>query len=89
MPHAEVTFRGCHTLGMLLQSYAQKDAEVAFVAYKVEEAMVHLKVATCTEEVPVVMKRILGTIDSALAALTSRVTPLPTPPGLSVEAVSG
>lgn len=86
MPHAEITFRGCHTLGMLLQSYAQRDAEVTFVAYKVEEGMVHVKVATCTEEVPVVMKRILGTIDGALEALTSRATPLPTPPDRILEA---
>ena len=69
MPHAEFTFCGCHTLGMLLQTYAQRDEDVSFVAYKVEEGTVHLKVATCTEDVPSVMRRVVGVIDDALYSL--------------------
>lgn len=73
MPHAEFEFPGCHTIGMLLQTYAERDPEVAFVAYSASDGQVTLKVATRSEPVRETLARVCGHID---AALTEVVTEL-------------
>ena len=49
MPNAEIEFEGCHTIGMLLQSYGEASPDITFISYRVVhplERKVSLKVAT-------------------------------------------
>ena len=65
MPHAEMEFDACHTMGMLLQEYGEKDVDVSFIAYRVVhplERRVSLKVATLEGKVSDALKRVIQSI---------------------------
>tara|TARA_Y100000748_G_C15365216_1_gene437395 strand:+ start:202 stop:450 length:249 start_codon:yes stop_codon:yes gene_type:complete len=75
MHHAELKLSACHTVGMLLQVYGERDEAVRFVAYHRThplERTIVLKIATHGDEtVSVVLRRLFERIHADLARVQS------------------
>ena len=76
MPHDEFEIVGCHTVGMLVQTYAESDPDVSFVAYHAVhplERRIAVKIATHRGSVSDALGRVMHAvhrdIDRVLDAL--------------------